>query len=77
MLPFAYLSGDPGQEYFTDGMVEEIIRALSRVRDGSLPSLAIRVLLSQIEQPTQTLRASNLITRSTSADAHRTAALRP
>ena len=32
MLPFAYLSGDPEQEYFTDGMVEEIIRALSRIR---------------------------------------------
>ena len=31
MLPFAYLSGDPEQEYFTDGMVEEIIRALSRI----------------------------------------------
>ena len=37
MLPFAYLSGDPEQEYFTDGMVEEIITALSRiaVRHGS------------------------------------------
>jgi len=32
VLPFAYLSGDPEQEYFTDGMVEEIIRALSRIR---------------------------------------------
>jgi TolB-like protein len=30
-LPFANLSGDPEQEYFADGMVEEII-ALSRVR---------------------------------------------
>ena len=31
-LPFANLSGDPGQGYFADGMVEEITTALSRVR---------------------------------------------
>jgi len=32
VLPFQNLSGDPGQEYFADGMVEEIITALSRIR---------------------------------------------
>jgi adenylate cyclase len=32
VLPFANLSDDPGQEYFVDGMVEEIITALSRIR---------------------------------------------
>jgi TolB-like protein/Tfp pilus assembly protein PilF len=32
VLPFVNLSGDPTQEYFADGMVEEIITALSRVR---------------------------------------------
>jgi TolB-like protein/Flp pilus assembly protein TadD len=31
VLPFQNLSGDPEQEYFADGMVEEIITALSRV----------------------------------------------
>jgi adenylate cyclase len=31
-LPFQNLSGDPEQEYFADGMVEEIITALSRIR---------------------------------------------
>ena len=30
VLPFANLSSDPEQEYFADGMVEEIITALSR-----------------------------------------------
>ena len=30
VLPFANLSGDPEQEYFADGTVEEIITALSR-----------------------------------------------
>jgi adenylate cyclase len=32
VLPFTNLSGDPEQEYFADGMVEEIITALSRIR---------------------------------------------
>jgi TolB-like protein/class 3 adenylate cyclase len=32
VLPFANMSGDPEQEYFVDGMVEEIITALSRIR---------------------------------------------
>jgi TolB-like protein/class 3 adenylate cyclase len=33
VLPFENLSGDPEQEYFADGMVEEIITALSRFRE--------------------------------------------
>src|SRR5262245_32356027 len=32
VLPFANMSGDPAQEYFSDGIVEEIITALSRMR---------------------------------------------
>ena len=32
VLPFANMSGDPEQEYFVDGMVEDIITALSRIR---------------------------------------------
>ena len=32
VLPFANMSGDAEQEYFADGMVEEIITALSRIR---------------------------------------------
>jgi TolB-like protein/Tfp pilus assembly protein PilF len=32
VLPFQNLSGDPEQEYFADGVVEEIITALSRFR---------------------------------------------
>jgi TolB-like protein len=32
VIPFANLSGDPDQEYFADGMVEEIITALSCIR---------------------------------------------
>ena len=33
VLPFANLSGDPEQEYFSDGMTEEIITELARFRD--------------------------------------------
>lgn len=32
VLPFENISGDPEQEYFADGMVEEIITALSRFK---------------------------------------------
>jgi TolB-like protein/class 3 adenylate cyclase len=31
VLPFQNMSGDPGQDYFADGMTEEIITALSRI----------------------------------------------
>ena len=32
VLPFANMSGDPDQEYFADGMVEDIITGLSRIK---------------------------------------------
>ena len=32
VLPFVNLSGDPEQEYFADGMVEDIIAGLSRIK---------------------------------------------
>jgi TolB-like protein len=32
VLPFANMSGDPDQEYFADGMVEEIITGLARLK---------------------------------------------
>src|SRR5665213_2871175 len=32
VLPFSNLSGDPKQEYFADGMVEDIIAGLSRIK---------------------------------------------
>ena len=33
VLPFANMSGDPEQEFFADGLTEDIIAALSRFRD--------------------------------------------
>jgi adenylate cyclase len=32
VLPFTNMSGDPEQEYFTDGITEDLITALSRIR---------------------------------------------
>ena len=32
VLPFSNLSGDPEQEYFSDGMVEDIVAGLSRIK---------------------------------------------
>ena len=32
MLPFQNMSGDPEQEYFADGITEDIITALSKLR---------------------------------------------
>src|SRR5262245_38626211 len=32
VLPFTNMSGDPEQEYFSDGMVEEVITGLSRIK---------------------------------------------
>ena len=33
VLPFANMSGDPGQDHFCDGMTDEIITALSKISD--------------------------------------------
>jgi adenylate cyclase len=34
VLPFANLSGDPSQDYFADGVTENLITELSRIRDS-------------------------------------------
>ena len=38
VLPFANLTGDPGKEYFSDGMAEELIHTLARLPGLRVPS---------------------------------------
>lgn len=33
VMPFANLSGDPQQQYFNDGITEDLVTDLSRLRD--------------------------------------------
>ena len=40
VLPFANLSGDPEQEYFSDGMTEEMITRLGRIQPETLGVIA-------------------------------------
>jgi TolB-like protein/Tfp pilus assembly protein PilF len=40
VLPFANLSGDPGQEYFSDAVTDEIITALAALAPGHLAVIA-------------------------------------
>jgi TolB-like protein/DNA-binding winged helix-turn-helix (wHTH) protein/Flp pilus assembly protein TadD len=40
VLPFANLTGDPGKEYVSDGVTEEIIGGLARVQGGKLRVIA-------------------------------------
>jgi len=40
VLPFANLSGDKDQEYFSDGLTEEILNTLARERDLRVPGRA-------------------------------------
>src|SRR5260370_5985929 len=40
VLPFENLSGDPGQEYFTDGLTEETITQLGKMSPNRLGVIA-------------------------------------
>lgn len=61
VLPFQNLSGDPEQDYFADGVVEDIIAALSRIRwlfvIGRNSSFALRARRLEAKEAGQELGA--------------------
>jgi adenylate cyclase len=58
VLPFQNMSGDPEQEYFVDGIVEDIITGLSRIRWLS-SSRAIRVSPTRASRSTSVRPGAN------------------
>lgn len=55
VLPFENLSGDPEQEYFSDGLTEEMITELSRLRPERLGVIS-RTSVMQYRQTTKTVQ---------------------
>jgi TolB-like protein/DNA-binding winged helix-turn-helix (wHTH) protein/Tfp pilus assembly protein PilF len=53
VLPFANLSGDPEQEYFADGMTEELITELGKI---STPHVISRQSVMQYKRSTKSLQ---------------------
>lgn len=67
VLPFENLTGDPQQEYFSDGLTEELISQLGRLQPGRLrviartSSMRYKHTSTPIDQIGRTLRAQYVI----------------
>ena len=65
VLPFANLSGDPGQDYFADGMTEEIQGALSQVRGlrviGRTTGFALRERKADLSEVGRSLEVTTVL----------------
>ena len=65
VLPFANLSGDPAQDYFSDGLSEEILNALARERDlrvlGLSTSFSLRDRSFSSAEIARTLNVAQLV----------------
>ena len=46
VLPFVNLSNDPEQEYFSDGMAEEVIGALAKLEGLKVISQAVSLCIT-------------------------------
>ncbi|MEJ8569576.1 tetratricopeptide repeat protein [Elongatibacter sediminis] len=65
VLPFVNMSSDPEQEYFSDGISEEILNSLARVRDlkvaGRTSSFAFKGENKDLREIGQTLGVENIL----------------
>jgi len=65
VLPFVNMSSDPEQEYFSDGISEEILNALARVRDlkvaGRTSSFAFKGKNQDLRKIGETLGVENIL----------------
>jgi TolB-like protein len=72
VLPFANLSGDPAQEYFSDGLAEEILNELAQIRGLRLiartSSFAFKGKNEDMRAIGQTLDVANLLEGSVRRD---------
>jgi TolB-like protein/Tfp pilus assembly protein PilF len=77
VLPFANLSGDPSQEYFSDGLTEELILQLGRLGRGRLSvisrssSTAFKGTVRRAREIGELLRADYLLEGSVRREADR------
>jgi len=65
VLPFVNMSSDPEQEFFSDGISEEILNALARVKDlqvaGRTSSFAFKGQNQDLRQIGETLGVTNIL----------------
>jgi len=75
VLPFTNLSGDAEQEYFADGMIEDIIAGLSRIKwlfvIARHSSLAYKRQIIDVKQVARELGVRYLVQGSVRKDGHR------
>lgn len=64
VLPLENLSADPGQDYFADGMTDELITMLARNSDLRVISRTSTMQYRKVHRPCQTSRANSASTAS-------------
>jgi TolB-like protein/tetratricopeptide (TPR) repeat protein len=75
VLPFANMSDEPGTEYFSDGLAEEILNALAQVPDLRVPSrtssFSFRGQQTNLRSVAETLQVAHVLEGSVRRDGQR------